>query len=95
LVEIDTPREGTYMVNRTLISAGLPYVALSGEPVSVLEGVSPEDKEEMQEYMFEVGKRLFIFEEDLNRTDIPEMICFINNVTAYARSTQSARRGCP
>jgi hypothetical protein len=83
LIEIDTREEGTYKVNRTQISAALPYVARQGEAVRVLGGdMPPERRKEFEALKTEDGKRRFLFEDEVKPTEI-ETVEFINHITAY------------
>ncbi|MDR0762446.1 MAG: DUF4198 domain-containing protein [Campylobacteraceae bacterium] len=80
LIEINTPSEGTYKVNRTLLSAALPHVVREGKAVRVLDVVSPERRKELEAQRTE--ERRFLFRDEVKPDEI-EDVQIINHVITY------------
>ena len=86
LIEIDTREAGTYQVERTQVSAELPYVARGGEAVRILPS-DFEDRKEVEALKTEDGKRRFLFEDEVKPEEIMP-VEFINHITVYVTRDQ-------
>ena len=84
LIEIDTREEGTYKVERTLLSREFPQVLHKGEAVDVerVGGLSSEERKEREARKIVDGQRQFFFEDEVKAFEIVP-VRFVNHITAY------------
>jgi hypothetical protein len=84
LIEIDTPYEGTYKVERILLSRNFPQALHKGEALDVqsIDELTPKEKRELESKKIVDGKRKFFLEDELNKEDITN-VRYINHITTY------------
>jgi hypothetical protein len=82
LIEIDTKDNGTYKVDRVLVSRVFPQVLRGGKAVDVYYEVSPEERRELEAQRVKEGEVKFVFEDEVKPNEIEE-VRYVNHVTAY------------
>jgi hypothetical protein len=83
IIEINTKDNGTYKVDRTLVSRVFSKVLRDGRAVSVYKDVSPERKKELETRKIKDGVLQFLFDDEVKPDETIEEVRFINHVTAY------------
>jgi hypothetical protein len=81
LIEIDTPKAGTYKVERTLVSRAFPQVAHQGRAVEVSDATG-EERKAQEARRIKDGVRQFFFADEVKPADIVG-VRFVNHVTTY------------
>jgi hypothetical protein len=83
IIEINTKDNGTYKVERTLISRVFPQVLRDGRAINVYKDVSPERKEKLEARKIKDGVVQFLFDDEVKPDETIEAVHFVNHVTAY------------
>jgi hypothetical protein len=82
LIEVDTKNNGTYKIDRLLMSRVFSRVLRDGKIIDVRYGVSSEKKKEMEAQRAKGGELKFLFEDEVKPDEV-QAVQFINHVTTY------------